>query len=203
MIHDQVVRLYIIGYIPHETKFHPLTRNEIKACEWFPLADLPSSRKDMTPKLKMGVSPNAFFMVLPFVKRMRRWVSERSQKTFVNSSRRTRHKSVGDIDTSACKNKNKSTQHDQSTENSSQKYKNGPGNCKVATIGNCSGKKDRKHSKRQLFTPQNGNSSSFSPVNSKTSPNNGIQRQDVLTNFVAPSWANFKFDTRAILDCLT
>ncbi|KAJ8737579.1 hypothetical protein PYW08_000174 [Mythimna loreyi] len=100
IIHDQIVRLYIIGFIPRNTKFQPRTRNEIKACEWFPLADLPSNKKDMTPKLKMGVSPNAFFMVLPFVKRMRRWVAERNSKVFTNT-RRTRHKSMGELESTS------------------------------------------------------------------------------------------------------
>lgn len=103
-IHEQIVRLYIIGFIPRDTKFQPRTRNEIKACEWFPLADLPANKKDMTPKVKMGVSPNAFFMVLPFVKRMRRWVNERTSKT-CNNTRRTRHKSMGDLEASTSKNK--------------------------------------------------------------------------------------------------
>jgi len=71
VIHEQLVRLYIIMGISMGTKFQPRTRNEIKACEWFPIADLPNSKKDSTPKLKMGVNPNAFFMVLPFIKRIK------------------------------------------------------------------------------------------------------------------------------------
>jgi mRNA-decapping enzyme subunit 2 len=67
-IHEQVVRLYIIPDVPQDTKFEPKTRNEIKAVEWFPIADLPCSKKDLTPKVKMGVSANSFFMVLPFIR---------------------------------------------------------------------------------------------------------------------------------------
>ena len=68
MIHDQLVRLYIIPGVDMSTKFKPKTRNEIKNVEWFTLADLPNSKKDTTPKVKMGVSANAFYMVLPFVR---------------------------------------------------------------------------------------------------------------------------------------
>lgn len=68
LIHEQTVRLYIIGGIQRDTKFEPKTRNEIKAVEWFPIADLPNSRKDLTPKVKMGVGANSFFMVVPFIK---------------------------------------------------------------------------------------------------------------------------------------
>ncbi|KAJ4447670.1 hypothetical protein ANN_09677 [Periplaneta americana] len=77
-INEQVVRLYIITGIQHDTKFQPRTRNEIKSIEWFTIADLPSNKKDMTPKAKYGVGPNAFFMVVPFMKCLK---SRRSQRS--------------------------------------------------------------------------------------------------------------------------
>ncbi|XP_063829757.1 m7GpppN-mRNA hydrolase [Ostrinia nubilalis] len=265
IIHDQIVRLYLIGYIPRETKFQPRTRNEIKACEWFPLADLPSNKKDMTPKVKMGVSPNAFFMVLPFVKRMRRWVSERNSKVFNNSTRRTRHKSMGDIESTSSKTKTKSISQGLQNEiqeyqqqntpqktypknnnhvNSNNAYVNNnghlnnsnssnnvhannhshssgpstqsgsqshghsqPNHGSASKNGNNQGsgnKKDKKNSKRQLFTPQNTHTNNFSPVQKDSSPNAEVPDDyNAFFNFVAPSWANFKFDRRAILDCLT
>ncbi|XP_068622616.1 m7GpppN-mRNA hydrolase [Battus philenor] len=204
IIHDQIVRLYIIGNIPRDTKFQPRTRNEIKACEWFPLADLPSNRKDMTPKVKMGVSPNAFFMVLPFVKRMRRWVAERTTKVY-NSTRRTRHKSMGDIESSTTKNKQKISlglQNEIQDFQNEHKFKNGNhvnGNTKTNNPN--SSRKEKKLAKRQLFTPQNTHSNNFSPVQKDIS--NEIVEDNSFLNFVAPSWANFKFDKRAIWDCLT
>ncbi|CAH0725097.1 unnamed protein product, partial [Brenthis ino] len=204
MIHDQIVRLYIIGYISRDTKFQPRTRNEIKACEWFPIADLPANRKDMTPKVKMGVSPNAFFMVLPFVKRMRRWVAERNQKVF----RRTRHKSLGDIE--SCKSKktisqglqNEIQEYQQTSQNHKYNNKSANGNhSNTKTNGNGNGNKRGRMTKRQLFTPQNTHTNNFSPVQKDASPVNDVE--DNFLNFVAPSWANFKFDRRAILECLT
>ncbi|KAF5287707.1 hypothetical protein FQA39_LY15807 [Lamprigera yunnana] len=71
IIHEQLVRLYVIMGISMDTKFQPKTRNEIKACEWFAIADLPNNKKDVTPKCKIGVNRNAFFMVLPFIKRIK------------------------------------------------------------------------------------------------------------------------------------
>ncbi|XP_047996235.1 m7GpppN-mRNA hydrolase [Leguminivora glycinivorella] len=201
IIHDQIVRLYIIGYIPRDTKFQPRTRNEIKACEWFPLADLPANKKDMTPKVKMGVSPNAFFMVLPFVKRMRRWVSERNPK-----GRRTRHKSLGDLDLNKSKGKisqglqNEITDYQQQNpSNPTPKYSSNPKHAYASTSknGNGSARKERRNPKRQLFTPQNTHSTNFSPVQKEQTP---TQEPEEL--FVAPSWANFKFDMQAILNCL-
>ncbi|CAK1542373.1 unnamed protein product [Leptosia nina] len=196
-IHDQIVRLYIISYVSRDTKFQPRTRNEIKACEWFPIADLPANRKDMTPKVKMGVSPNAFFMVLPFVKRLRRWVAERNPKVF---SRRTRHKSMGEIE--SCKTKSKTISQGLQNEihdyqqNTGPQYKNGHGNGKANGNRKCG-----KMAKRQLFTPQNTNGTPFSPVHSVSS-NNEVPENNYF-NFIAPSWKNFKFDRRAIFDCLT
>lgn len=67
-INDQVLRLYIISGVQENTKFQPKTRKEIKNVEWFDIESLPNNRKDMTPKVKIGVGPNAFFMVFPFVK---------------------------------------------------------------------------------------------------------------------------------------
>lgn len=67
-INDQKIRLYIISGVQNNIKFEPKTRKEIKNVEWFSVADLPNSKKDMTPKMKIGVGPNAFFMVVPFVK---------------------------------------------------------------------------------------------------------------------------------------
>ncbi|XP_013183679.1 m7GpppN-mRNA hydrolase [Amyelois transitella] len=213
-IHDQIVRLYIIGFIPRDTKFQPRTRNEIKSCEWFALSDLPTNKKDMTPKLKMGVSPNAFFMVLPFVKRMKRWVAERNPKVFNNSTKRTRHKSMGDIEASTSKNKTNQKSISQGLENeikefqqqnSAGKYKNsgiqGSGAKNNNTYVN-SNRKERKITKRQLFTPQNEQESNASPEQKGGSPDE-VSDYDHFFSFVAPSWANFKFDQRAILDCLT
>ncbi|KAI8433975.1 hypothetical protein MSG28_012126 [Choristoneura fumiferana] len=205
IIHDQIVRLYLIPYISRDTKFQPRTRNEIKACEWFPLADLPSNKKDMTPKVKMGVSPNAFFMVLPFVKRMRRWVSERNPKSL--GTRRTRHKSLGDIEVTTHKNKGKISQGlqneitDYQTQNPPCTSNNPPAKYSAKVHPkNGSAKKDRR-TKRQLFTPQNTHSANFSPVQKDKSPEKETPKVKEEI-FIAPSWANFKFDVQAILNCL-
>ncbi|XP_043794629.1 m7GpppN-mRNA hydrolase [Apis laboriosa] len=103
-INEQLVRLYIICGVQKDTKFQPKTRKEIKNVEWFSLADLPNNKKDMTPKVKTGVGPNAFFMVIPFVRRMRRWIQEkhlRDKNTNTNTIRRHRHRSLGDVETSS------------------------------------------------------------------------------------------------------
>ncbi|XP_020295379.1 m7GpppN-mRNA hydrolase isoform X2 [Pseudomyrmex gracilis] len=103
VINDQVVRLYIISGVQKDTKFQPKTRKEIKNVEWFTIADLPNTKKDMTSKQKIGVGPNAFFMVVPFVRRMKRWIQETQQreKCGVSTTRRQRHRSLGDAESVA------------------------------------------------------------------------------------------------------
>uniref|UniRef100_A0AAY5ETF1 mRNA-decapping enzyme 2 n=1 Tax=Electrophorus electricus TaxID=8005 RepID=A0AAY5ETF1_ELEEL len=67
-ISDQLARLYIIPGVPKETKFNPKTRKEIRNIEWFPVDKLPCHRNDMTPKSKLGLAPNKFFMAIPFMR---------------------------------------------------------------------------------------------------------------------------------------
>ncbi len=67
-VNDQLTRLYIIPGVPQETKFIPRTRNEIRALQWFPIADLPNSKKDAMTKVRLGIGSASFFMVFPFVR---------------------------------------------------------------------------------------------------------------------------------------
>ncbi|XP_061599126.1 m7GpppN-mRNA hydrolase [Cololabis saira] len=74
-ITDQVVRLYIIPGVSKDTKFFPKTRKEIRNIEWFSIEKLPCHRNDMTPKSKLGLAPNRFFMAIPFIRPLREWIS--------------------------------------------------------------------------------------------------------------------------------
>ncbi|XP_074058863.1 m7GpppN-mRNA hydrolase isoform X2 [Macrotis lagotis] len=76
-INDQLARLYIIPGIPKDTKFNPKTRREIRNIDWFSIEKLPCHRNDMTPKSKLGLAPNKFFMAIPFIKPLRDWISRR------------------------------------------------------------------------------------------------------------------------------
>ncbi|XP_035464279.2 m7GpppN-mRNA hydrolase isoform X1 [Scophthalmus maximus] len=75
-ITDQVVRLYIIPGVSKDTKFNPKTRKEIRNIEWFPIEKLPCHRNDMTPKSKLGLAPNRFFMAIPFIRPLREWIGK-------------------------------------------------------------------------------------------------------------------------------
>lgn len=76
-INDQLARLYIIPGVPKDTKFNPKTRREIRNIEWFPIEKLPCHKNDMTPKSKLGLAPNKFFMVIPFIRPLRDWLQKR------------------------------------------------------------------------------------------------------------------------------
>uniref|UniRef100_A0A663MVS1 m7GpppN-mRNA hydrolase n=1 Tax=Athene cunicularia TaxID=194338 RepID=A0A663MVS1_ATHCN len=77
-INDQLARLYIIPGVPKNTKFNPKTRREIRNIEWFSIDKLPCHRNDMTPKSKLGLAPNKFFMAIPFIRPLREWIARRN-----------------------------------------------------------------------------------------------------------------------------
>lgn len=76
-IQDTLIRLYIVTGVSRETKFIPQTRCEIKSCNWFKVADLPMTRKDMVTIQNKSIKPSAFFMTIPFIKPLRKWISRR------------------------------------------------------------------------------------------------------------------------------
>lgn len=75
--HDQ--RLYVIPGISRETIFLPRTKKEIRSIRWFNIHDLPAFKKDPTPSDKLGMNSNHFFMIMPFVKGLRKWMRNRRQ----------------------------------------------------------------------------------------------------------------------------
>ncbi|ALC43855.1 Dcp2, partial [Drosophila busckii] len=76
-INYQLTRLYIVRNVPLNTHFAPRTRNEIRSCEWFCIDALPINKNDAISKAKLGKNSNSFFMIIPFVKRLKHWVNER------------------------------------------------------------------------------------------------------------------------------
>ena len=78
-MNEQLSRLYIVHPVSMETKFMPQTRKEIKKLEWFNIEHLPAHKKDMMTKQHTGLNPNAFFMVIPFIKPLRRWIARKQE----------------------------------------------------------------------------------------------------------------------------
>lgn len=82
-IQDTLIRLYIVTGVDINTIFKPMTRCEIKNCNWFKISELPITRKDGGGN-KIGdnnssktLKPSAFFMTIPFIKPLRKWISRR------------------------------------------------------------------------------------------------------------------------------
>lgn len=72
----QYTRLYIVKNVPIETKFCPKTRNEIKDCSWFVIDLLPINRNDDGYlRLDRKIRANSFYMILPFISKLKRWIS--------------------------------------------------------------------------------------------------------------------------------
>lgn len=115
---DQYIRLYLVKNVPITTHFAPRTRKEIKCIEWFPVDFLPTSKNDIITKTNLGKNSNSFFMIIPFIKRLKKWISERGRNqsqsttpmkrinhnnspmatTNLKNQKRQRHKSMGDIE---------------------------------------------------------------------------------------------------------
>lgn len=186
VINDQLVRLYIVCGISKDTKFQPRTRNEIKSCEWFSLSDLPSNKKDHTPKLKIGVSANAFFMVLPFVKRLKRWVFEKTQKG-CQQNRRQRNKSTGDVD-SISKSKTNKQLFQQGLMAEIQAFEEFK--LKNTHLPRAKRNEKKPNFKRQLFNGTENKKIVKPPID-----------ETVIEEFTAPSWLNFRFNKKALIEC--
>lgn len=184
IVNFQFTRLYIVRNVPLDTHFQPKTRCEIKCCDWFLLEHLPSSKHDELPKIKLGMNSNSFFMVLPFIKRLKKWINDITNKTISNSlstrnlnisnfnydkstyfssnnntpssnSRRQRHKSMGDI----------IEQNPTQSTNS--------GNNKIGQPGTSSSSvnyKDKKHSRGTLNPTSNNFASVKSAFTSTSTP---------------------------------
>lgn len=91
-INEQLTRLYYVPGVPATTHFSPKTRNEIKSVKWFNVDDLPCHKKDMTPRQNLKMAPNNFFMVIPFVKHIRRWInSQKDRFSLSQSGSNTKH----------------------------------------------------------------------------------------------------------------
>lgn len=78
-IQDTLMRLYIVTGVDKATIFKPLTRCEIKSCTWFKISELPMTRRDMVTTHSKVVKPNAFFMAIPFIKPLRKWICKRKK----------------------------------------------------------------------------------------------------------------------------
>lgn len=84
--------------MPIGTVFVPRTRKEIKYCEWFYVDHLPVHKTDQMSKLNLGINANSFFMIMPFVKRLKKWINERlgqQNTTDISSAKKLNYNESG------------------------------------------------------------------------------------------------------------
>ena len=92
VINDQTSWLYLIQGVPDETKFAPRTKKEIRDIKWFPISSLPSSKKEEMPpqndpRNPLNLTHNNLYMVIPFVRGLRKWLGGRQKASKINNSR--------------------------------------------------------------------------------------------------------------------
>jgi len=80
VLNEQLSRLYFVPGVPLNTEFCPKTKFEIRSIQWFPIDLLPSSKKDPIPD-GLGLTHNGLYMVMPFVRAIRKWIATQRRKT--------------------------------------------------------------------------------------------------------------------------
>lgn len=182
----QLVRLYIVCGVSKSTHFIPKTRNEIKSLEWFAVADLPAHKKE--PMKIQGLGHNSFFMVMPFVKQLRKWIASKQQKNAQSATGKiTRSKTVGDTSTSSLPTAEKPKKV-QYMEFKSSVYSPPPRMLKL--------KAQQDGGKNVGKQQQTKDDSS-----KRTAPAEQPKPKGEF-EFVPSSWVDFKFDIKAIMDAI-
>jgi len=186
-VNDQLTRLYIIPGVPNNSQFIPRTRNEIRAVKWFPIADLPTNKKDALTKIKLGFGSASFFMVFPFVRLIRGWVSchMHKQQQSAASRKKQRRKSLEEKSLNGLLQRFSKPTSEDDTEQLHQRLSRSAAHPTSASTQTCN-PKTKNPSRRQLFADK--------PMRS--------QSPQACKNYSAPSWLNFHINMAPIAACL-
>lgn len=77
---EQSVRLYIVPGVGEDTNFECQTRKEISKIDWHILLDLPGYKAGSANALA-GTTRNKYYMIIPFMHKLRSWVQQRKKMT--------------------------------------------------------------------------------------------------------------------------
>ena len=85
VINDQMSWLYLIPGVSDDTHFSPKTKKEIRDIKWFPISSLPASKKEEMPaqndpRNPLSLTHNNLYMVIPFVRALRKWLGAKYPK---------------------------------------------------------------------------------------------------------------------------
>lgn len=95
----QINRLYIVRGVPLSTNFKTQTRNEIRGIKWFEINNLPTHKKDIACKERLGMGAHNFFMVTPFASKIKEWVAKQQpSKKIIRRRRKPNESSEEDED---------------------------------------------------------------------------------------------------------
>ncbi|XP_064607984.1 m7GpppN-mRNA hydrolase-like [Liolophura sinensis] len=220
-MNDQLTRLYIVPGVPMTTKFQPKTRKEIKSLQWFNIDLLPAHKRDQTPKTQLGINPNYFFMVIPFVKGLRKWISNRKNSE-ENNTTETKSKSKSkkqDIETKQVSEKQRLKQQQHFAQQNQKEFQDypqlkdlKPASLKKGRLSAGSVEKGTSPGKQKKVQILNRDGSVSGNVRrSLASQLNHLEgdkassaghKKTKKKDFGSEAWANFRFDVSAIMACL-
>ncbi|OVA10135.1 NUDIX hydrolase domain [Macleaya cordata] len=75
---EQRVRLYIVAGVKEDTVFAPQTKKEISEISWLPIDELQPTNRDVVSR---GVNNLKLYMVGPFLKSLKAWISKHRPHT--------------------------------------------------------------------------------------------------------------------------
>jgi len=75
-VRDQVIKLFIIPFIPEDTEFHPRTKNEISGIEWHEILDIPTSYTQLKDRGKKAIN---YYNAIPFLPKLKKWIERKKQ----------------------------------------------------------------------------------------------------------------------------
>jgi len=74
-------KLYIVRGVSESFKFGPKARKEIRKVEWHRLEDLMLLLRKDKNALPLSLKPNSFFMVLPYLRKLKTWIAEQRRQS--------------------------------------------------------------------------------------------------------------------------
>jgi len=75
-VRDQVIKLYIIPFVPEDTEFRPRTKNEIGGIEWHEISDIPTSYTQLKDRGKKAIN---YYNAIPFLPKLKKWIDRKKQ----------------------------------------------------------------------------------------------------------------------------
>jgi len=73
-LRDQVIKLYIVPFIPEDKEFHPRTKNEIGGIQWHEISDIPISYSELKDRGKYAIN---YYSAIPFLPKLKRWIERK------------------------------------------------------------------------------------------------------------------------------